>query len=504
MTRYRLPTGFGIPSGCLDPGLELVIGPQHRLTTTYLDTFDWRLWRAGLVLLEERGRGGRLVLHEKDRESYNLPVKDRPKRVSDLLQGHLADRVGPLMGLRALIPVGAARVDRRDGRVENVDGDIVALLRLEQVTALDLHGSPASDPIATLRLRGDLGPAEFGFTNSPNAGPDHDLEMTTAAGGRSPGDYSSKIRIALDPDQTADSAVRGILSDLVDTIEANVRGTIDDLDTEFLHDLRVACRRTRSALSQLKGVLSAETTAAFNAEFKWLGSVTGPLRDLDVYLLEMPGFRTLLPTRAAADLEPLEKLIRMNRNRALTSVTRALRSTRFTELMASWRQILETTESSPAAMTTSSAAEMADRRISKAYRRILKRGRRLGDDPPVDALHRLRIDAKKLRYLLEFFRSLYPAPEISERIKELKQLQDILGGLNDMGVQHNRLADFARKLHADPAVPTSCILTVGRLAGILEERQEGYRLAYHNAFTEFSGKRTRAAFGRLFGGKGLK
>jgi len=172
--------------------------------------------------------------------------------------------------------------------------------------------------------------------------------------------------------------------------------------------------------------------------------------------------------------------------------------------MTSWRQTLEATEPSPTAIAACRAIELADTRISKAYRRILKRGAGFDDDPPAEALHRLRIDAKKLRYLLEFFRSLYPEQVITARINELKQLQDILGGLNDMEVQRKRLTDFAHELHGDPAVPTSCILTVGRLAAILEERQEGFRMAFHDAFMEFSGRRARAAFSRISGGKGSK
>ena len=67
-----------------------------------------------------------------------------------------------------------------------------------------------------------------------------------AAGNRIPGDSSSKLLVDLEPEQRADSAVRTILLELLTAIEANIDGTIDDLDAKFLHDLRVACRRTRT------------------------------------------------------------------------------------------------------------------------------------------------------------------------------------------------------------------------------------------------------------------
>ena len=87
--------------------------------------------------------------------------------------------------------------------------------------------------------------------------------------------------------------------------------------------------------------------------------------------------------------------------------------------------------------------------------------------------------------------------DINARIKELKRLQNILGGVNDMEVQRNRLSDFTRELQADSAVGTSCILTLGRLAASLEERQEELRSAFHDAFKEFSSNPVQAAFSRL-------
>lgn len=68
-----------------------------------------------------------------------------------------------------------------------------------------------------------------------------------------------------------------------------------------------------------------------------------------------------------------------------------------------------------------------------------------------------------------------------------------------MEVQRERLTGFAEILHTDPAVPTATLLTLGRLAGMLEDRQERFRLAFHDAFVPFSGAEVRAAYDRLFG-----
>jgi CHAD domain-containing protein len=331
--------------------------------------------------------------------------------------------------------------------------------------------------------------------------PDHDLDEAVGATGRRPGDYSSKLGLRLDAAAPAHDSLRVILLSLLDTLELNVEGTIADIDTEFLHDLRVACRRTRSAITQLKGVLDPAVMGRFNPEFKWLGAVTGPLRDLDVYLLEMPAYRSMLPEAAAADLEPLETLIAAARKRAHRDVARALGSQRFADLIAGWRTAVASAEPASGKAAIRSTADLAARRIRKAYNRILTKGDGLGNDPPAEALHRLRIDAKKLRYLLEFFRSLYPSREIAARIKELKRLQDILGGFNDMEVQRDRLTEFAAELHGAASASTSSLLTLGRLAGMLENRQEEYRLAFHSVFVDFSSGSVRDAYDQLFSGK---
>ena len=78
-------------------------------------------------------------------------------------------------------------------------------------------------------------------------------------------------------------------------MQRNEPGVRADIDSEFLHDYRVAVRRTRSALSQIKDVLPEDKVEHFKTEFGWLGQMTGPTRDLDVYLLQFEHLRNQLP-----------------------------------------------------------------------------------------------------------------------------------------------------------------------------------------------------------------
>jgi inorganic triphosphatase YgiF len=89
------------------------------------------------------------------------------------------------------------------------------------------------------------------------------------------------------------------------------------------------------------------------------------------------------------------------------------------------------------------ARTFADQLFAERGRKLKKRGR--GHEQLDKAqLHRLRIQAKKLRYALEFFGSLFEGKAIGKAIKALSALQDSLGGLNDAAVGHRLLHELER------------------------------------------------------------
>jgi CHAD domain-containing protein len=304
-------------------------------------------------------------------------------------------------------------------------------------------------------------------------------------------------KIHLDPRQPAGDAVRGILLTLLDVLESNVEGTVAGRDPKHLHDLRVACRRTRSALSQLNKVLPRDDVAPFATEFKWLGDMTGPLRDLDVFLASLPDLCSMLDTETAADLEPLELIVHRMRSDAQSAVSEALRSPRFVRLVSTWRTTLTTPPNADPPKAKQPIKRIADKRIARAHRRILEHGRAYGPSPPAAALHRLRIDGKKLRYLLEFFRSLYHGPLIGRLVTELKRLQDILGEFNDLEVQRALLQDLEGEPGPAPSAATVSVEIIDRLTMLTENRQRRLRNNVHHAFEVFSAPATRQAYHRL-------
>jgi CHAD domain-containing protein len=477
---------------------------------TYLDTFDWRIHQAGSRLTLE-SEGARQTLQwapRRHERPYVLPVDGDGRFVRHLPDGFLRSQLEPILEVRALLPLGSTRVARRSGRLVDPEGNTTVHLWFESTVPLAEDGSPDGSPKTTVRIE-QIPAIEHVYRSTVERlqssgavmdGHTDDLLDAAAARGRVPGDYTSKLRVVLTSDQRSDEALRAILADLLETLRANIDGVLADIDIEFLHDLRVATRRTRSALAQVKGVLPGPALERFRQEFKWLGEVTGPCRDLDVYLLELEGFRRQLGEREVV-LDPLHRLIERSRNQAHRKVCVGLNSSRFRRLIDSWTEFLDAPvsreEEPPNAAR--SIGELSSERILKAYSKMFKQRSKFTDDPTPEALHALRIDGKKLRYLLEFFASLYPAATTKQLVKELKHLQDLLGGINDMEVQQRWLRDFAGQLmDSDDAEPET-LLAMGELAAAMKRRQSELQGGFASAFASFSSHDSHQLYLEQFG-----
>ena len=104
-------------------------------------------------------------------------------------------------------------------------------------------------------------------------------------------------------------------------------------------------------------------------------------------------------------------------------------------------------------------------------------------ESPAEALHELRKQCKKLRYLMEFFQSLFPKEQIKQLIKILKGLQDNLGEHQDLEVQEHTLKDFSKEMMVAAGVPAETLLAMGILVQDLDNRRQCARDA--DRFAEF-------------------
>ncbi|HEY7746233.1 MAG TPA: CHAD domain-containing protein [Desulfuromonadales bacterium] len=310
---------------------------------------------------------------------------------------------------------------------------------------------------------------------------------------------SGKPNLQLQPTMPVGEAVRRILQNLLEAMAANEEGTCAARDPEFLHDFRVAVRRTRAALSQIKGVLPAPVLERFRPEFAWLGEITGPTRDLDVFLLRFEGYRESLPEEFREALEPFGRFLEAHHRTEQRRLAGELASPRYRQLKREWADFLAAPgepETPPDAGRP--VAEIAGKRIRKVLRRALREGEAIGDDSPPEDLHELRKTCKKLRYLLEFFRSLYPPQKVARLINALKTLQDNLGDFQDLQVQSAALQKFADQMAAEGEIPPRSLLAMGMLIDGLQHRQRQARDAFEGRFAEFSREKNLRLFSELF------
>jgi CHAD domain-containing protein len=132
------------------------------------------------------------------------------------------------------------------------------------------------------------------------------------------------------------------------------------------------------------------------------------------------------------------------------------------------------------------------------YRRVRKEGRAVAPDSPAEELHELRKSCKKLRYLLEFFSSLYPRAQIGALVKMLKVLLDNLGRFQDLAVQAEHLREIAEQMSVEGRAETETLLAMGALVGDLLGQQQQARVELAQVFADFDAPGNRSLFRDLF------
>ncbi|HEY3735682.1 MAG TPA: CHAD domain-containing protein [Streptosporangiaceae bacterium] len=499
-------------AAALEPRFTVVQETRRAVRQVWLDTFDWRLHAAGLVLRQVTGsRSGELVLATTAGEalaSQPAGAQRWPRLAAVIAAGPLRDRIDPVVQARALLPLARAQGTLTLLRVLDGERKTVARITLDVASLADPVAAPLPGRLTLTAVRGYQAAADragrlLAAAEGFAASPDPAFCAVLAAAGRSPGEYTDKVDVALPPSTPARAALASVLLRLAGTIEANVGFVVRDVDTEFLHDLRVAVRRTRSALKLTGDALPDGVAARFADEFKWLGDLTTPTRDLDVYLTGFDQMAAGLRAASPGDLESLRAHLAGRRAIERRRLTRGLRSARFTALMAGWRAALEAAAGQPARRGPDIGRLAADR-IARAQRRVAKRGAAIvavtsAGVPPAGDLHALRKRCKELRYLLEFFGSLYDPAVYRRAVKNLKGLQDCLGEFQDGEVQRDAIRGFAAEMVAGgqagsgQAAPgltsnelTATLLAMGELTARLHEQQRRALEEVAGRFAEFA------------------
>jgi len=377
-------------------------GSTRTFTATYVDTPDRRLARAG------------------------IPLRRRVEKGKSVWEARIGDTTVSAPGGPAGPPAELQRV-------------LAALLRGDEVVQVARVRRGKDDVVL---LDGQRVLASYG-----------DMDEALKEALEAPSEESAPSK-----DEPAVEHLRAYLRAQLTAIERHDPAVRVGSDPEDLHKLRVAIRRSRAALREARSLLGEERGRELRDELKWLGRQLGPARDLDVLIARL---RIEVAELDGPDAIPAGKIVTQlerEREAAQADVLAALDSTRYAELLAT----LEETVSAPPVATSDVSLKRVARR---EFRRLERHVDALGLAPSNDALHRARIQAKRLRYATELSSQLL-GKDGDGVVSAAKAFQDVVGAHQDAVVAEERIRTALRRARG---------VGSGLAAGRLIERERARR-----------------------------
>jgi triphosphatase len=474
--------------------------PPRRLVDSYLDCDDWRIARAGFVVrTRRRGRSDEVTLKD-NRPAEGSGLRQRLE-VTEVLppsgleglghNGPVGRRLRAIVGSRRLHEVLQVRTRRRPFalRVGGVDVAEIALddtmivvgngQRPMQLRRVEVEVHPdwldALEPIVEqLRMTCGLQPARLSKFEAGLLALGQEIPGTPDLG---PTDISAR--------STMGDLAFAVLRRQLAVVRAKEPGTRLGEDPEELHDMRVATRRLRAALSLFEGVLPVRAHV-FREELGWLGRLLGAVRDLDVQLQGLAGMSSVVDAPDGHDpMVELAALLERERAAARADLLNGLDSVRWERLA---KGLTAMAQQGPArrSLATRVPAEIGlPELVFTRHHKVRKAATRARHTGVVTDFHALRIRCKRLRYALEFSSEVYGG-KTSRFVRELTVLQDELGEMQDAEVASLQLADLAT---GDVHLPAATIFTMG---GVAEQHRRQVKRFLKRLPDEFSRTEGRA------------
>ncbi|MCH6255021.1 CHAD domain-containing protein [Puniceicoccaceae bacterium K14] len=475
----------------------------HETSLELFDDYNRSIVSKGFALIKENGKFQ--LVSASDLSSIPLEGKGCRKQKAvfwwDFEQNEFQISLKNLLKLRAASPLATTTQQAQRYNLRNKDGKVIMRLLSESWLVSDLE---IQSTLTAESLIGYDAEAKS-ITKRISSLDDFDSPSKTLAWkileavGSAQIPLSPKQAIQLNSEQSVHDAVSEITRTMIDISRATEAGIIEDTDTEFLHDYRVAVRKLRSVLKLIKGAFLNEDTKRLKDIFGDFARKTNRLRDLDVYLLNEQTYRSQIPDALKPGLNKMFSDFQKERSLQLRSIRRHLKSKTYQSSIEAQRNWLESAASSEGARAKLPIKQVCSKEIFKHFKLIPKTGVSINDSTPDEEVHELRIECKRLRYLLELFSSLYAPSGIKFVSKKLKRLQETLGNFNDYSVQQEFLFEY---IESQKNLDNKTAAAVGGLIAVLNQSKKEARSLVTERFSEFNDRKTALVFKELFSKKG--
>ncbi|MCK9365196.1 MAG: CHAD domain-containing protein [Syntrophales bacterium] len=468
----------------------------------YLDTFDWRLFRRGLSLRFSRTAG---------KAHYTLkipgPIKGDPAghleiecaagekigEAWDIKETDINGKIAEIIYPRRLLGHIAVRARRRTFKVVHPDGTVVEIAFVSSAFQAEAFQKPASCRLCEIALDFTKGTSATLEAMTKNITekfvllpcPQSMLETAIERLGISFPAKNPPPELIVSADDRLDIAVKKILSFQLRRLQENIPGTVADVDTEFVHQARVATRRMRSLLRLFTDAVPKRSADYFAGELLWLGSLFGAVRDLDVFSLNVVKFRNDIALASQRTTELLLRQIQGERAARLATLKEELASTRcrifFLRLSTFTTRKPAIRPLAPNAL--SKAAPIASSVIFEHFDKAIALGKLLLLNPKLRNFHKLRIQFKKLRYASEFFNPAFDGA-LSSFITDAVKIQDCLGELQDTVFTKELISGLLKKWRGSVMEPR-LIFILGEIHQLQQEIARARQSEFKEIWDQF-------------------
>jgi CHAD domain-containing protein len=509
--KFRLPEGMAaerVRQVVERAGFRLSPGPALAHEDRYLDTDDWALYKAGLALRLRAGSSGtrleaKTLRSSSDqalvRSEWSQDVPQGDPAWTSMAPGPVTALLEPLSGLQVLerLRVRARLKNDREcfgfARGETALGS----LTVDHVRALNGDDSP---PLTFEEVEIELAPVPAGENGTPAAdaalaevrravedalGVEANVasKLATAlqaAGERAP-ERDERVFVVGPADRLSDVAHKTFAKHF-GRLLWNEPGTRLGIDSECLHDLRVATRRLRTALDLFETAIPDHPRRSFAEDLRWIGRELGRVRDRDVALALVATLEVDAPDLEREAWRIFRHTLELGRARARVRLIERLDSERYRAFLDRAREWIAAGPPTAAAVPAGGAPayQVAPRLVAERLGGLAlasEEAERLVDQP---SLHAFRIAAKRARYALEYFGDT-AGPGSWKRAKRLAGLQDFLGEHQDSVMLLRRMRNYAKTV---PGRDRELTLAVGSVMGHLERVGRMRRADLRRAWSE--------------------